>query len=51
MTTYYLADKTKEWNLKQLKLPTDGSFNLFGNIYSGNDVSNNLLLGVNISKN
>jgi hypothetical protein len=49
--TYYLADKTKEWNLKLLKLPTDGSFNILGDIYSGYDVSGNLSLGVGISRN
>jgi hypothetical protein len=53
MTTYYLADKTKEWNLKLFKIPTDGSFNLIGDIFSASNVSNisNLSLGFGISKN
>jgi hypothetical protein len=51
--TYYLADTTKEWNLKLLKLPTNGEYNLFGDTYSYTDGTNktNLSLGTAISRN
>jgi len=51
--TYYLADTTKEWNLKLLKLPTNGEYNLFGDTYSYTDGTNktNLSLGTTISRN
>ena len=50
---YYLADTTKEWNLKLLKLPTNGEYNLFGDTYSYTDDTNktNLSLGTTISRN
>ena len=50
---YYLADTTKEWNLKLLKLPTNGEYNLFGDTYSYTDGTNktNLSLGTTISRN
>ena len=50
---YYLADTTKEWNLKLLKLPTNGEYNLFGDTYSYTDGTNktNLSLGITISRN
>jgi len=51
--TYYLADTTKEWNLKLLKLPTNGEYNLFGDTYSYTDGTNktNLSIGTAISRN
>jgi hypothetical protein len=48
---YYLTDSEKNWAIKQLTFPVDGSLNIYGNTYTHSTVISNTQLGVGISKN
>jgi hypothetical protein len=48
MTTYYLTDPNKNWTIKKLTFPTDGTLNIYGNVVTNPNTSTNTKLGVSI---